>query len=81
MPDTLRSTPKLRGSASLWPASPLSPDRSASELVMNTIARLDLWMSRAKQRRALAELDDRLLADVGIGRAEAARECGEMFWE
>jgi uncharacterized protein YjiS (DUF1127 family) len=32
------------------------------------------WIDRQRQRSALAELDDRLLADIGITRAEAQRE-------
>ncbi len=32
------------------------------------------WGDLARQRRALSRLDDRLLRDVGIGRAEAERE-------
>lgn len=32
------------------------------------------WIDRQRQRSALAELDDRLLGDIGITRAEAQRE-------
>jgi uncharacterized protein YjiS (DUF1127 family) len=39
-----------------------------------------LWLSRARQRRALAALDDRLLGDVGISRSDAAQEAGKPFW-
>ncbi len=38
------------------------------------------WMARHGQRRALGELDARLLADIGVGRGEAAREAGVPFW-
>jgi uncharacterized protein YjiS (DUF1127 family) len=38
------------------------------------------WMERSGQRRALADLDDRLLQDVGIARSEAAREIAKPFW-
>jgi len=41
---------------------------------------LAAWQHRARQRRHLAELDDRLLADMGIGRGDAAREAGKPFW-
>ena len=38
------------------------------------------WIERSRQRRALAELDGRLLADVGITRSAAAREIAMPFW-
>lgn len=37
-------------------------------------------LDRRKQRRELANLDDRLLRDIGISRAEAAREAAKPFW-
>jgi uncharacterized protein YjiS (DUF1127 family) len=42
--------------------------------------RLRLWQGRARQRRALARLDTRLLADIGVSEAEARRECAKPFW-
>lgn len=41
---------------------------------------LALWIERATQRRALAELDDRLLKDVGLSRSEARQEAAKPFW-
>ena len=38
------------------------------------------WIGRARQRNALATLDDRMLQDIGITRYDAARECGKPFW-
>jgi uncharacterized protein YjiS (DUF1127 family) len=38
------------------------------------------WIERARQRYALARLDDRELRDIGITRVEAAREAGKPFW-
>ena len=35
---------------------------------------------RWRQRRALLNLDDRLLADIGITREEAEREACKPFW-
>lgn len=34
-----------------------------------------------KQRRALAQLSDALLRDLGITRAQAAREAARSFWD
>jgi uncharacterized protein YjiS (DUF1127 family) len=38
------------------------------------------WIERCKQRRALAELDDRLLDDVGLSREQARGEIAKPFW-
>ena len=38
------------------------------------------WASLRRERRALAALDDRLLDDVGITRAQADREAGRPPW-
>ena len=38
------------------------------------------WIERARQRRALAGLDDQELRDIGITRVEAARESEKPFW-
>ncbi|GAB4349184.1 MAG: hypothetical protein Kow006_10560 [Gammaproteobacteria bacterium] len=42
---------------------------------------LELWQERANQRHRLLELDDRLLKDIGISRAEAEREARKPFWK
>ena len=41
---------------------------------------LVLWDSRRRQRQDLADLDDRMLADIGISREEARRETNQPFW-
>ena len=38
-----------------------------------------VW-SRRRQRQALLELDDRLLADIGITRDQAVGEASKPFW-
>ena len=38
-------------------------------------------LERWRQRRALEDLDDHLLKDIGISRAEALTEAGRSFWE
>ncbi len=63
-------------------ASQSAPD------VIGRLARLPLaiwetllvWQERDQQRRHLAALDDRLLSDIGISRADAAREAAVPFW-
>jgi uncharacterized protein YjiS (DUF1127 family) len=43
-------------------------------------ARLREWRRRARDRAELAALDDRMLADIGISRAEAEFLANKPFW-
>ncbi len=45
------------------------------------LALVGSWYQRARQRRQLAELSDRQLADIGISRAEARAEAQRPFWQ
>jgi uncharacterized protein YjiS (DUF1127 family) len=64
--------------ASLRPAAPRrSWLRRLPGLAGSLVA---LWYDRYLQRLALAELDDRLLADIGVSPEEARRECAQPFW-
>ena len=42
---------------------------------------LDQVLERRRQRRALGALDGRLLADIGVSRAEALHESTKPFWK
>ena len=44
------------------------------------LARLLQWHELARQRRALLALNDHMLKDIGISRAEAEREASRPFW-
>ena len=46
----------------------------------HTVRTIMSWADRATQRRDLAELDDRLLHDIGKSREEARRESEKPFW-
>ncbi|MFC6854574.1 DUF1127 domain-containing protein [Marivibrio halodurans] len=38
------------------------------------------WQDRLDQRRRLANLDDRLLSDIGVDRLRALNEAEKPFW-
>lgn len=41
---------------------------------------LSTWFERARERRALHALDDGMLKDIGLTRADAAFEAHKPFW-
>jgi uncharacterized protein YjiS (DUF1127 family) len=42
---------------------------------------LHRWHTRRDTRQGLAQLDDRLLSDVGITRQQRDAECAKWFWQ
>lgn len=54
--------------------------RGGAGRLQRLIDALLLWQERARQRHELAQLDDRMLRDIGITRAEVAREWAKPFW-
>jgi len=44
-------------------------------------ARLLAWQQLARERRALGELDQRMLKDIGLRREDARREARRPFWD
>ncbi len=51
-----------------------------ADMVMQILVLLETWEQRRTQRRQLAELDDRLLHDIGRSRAEVEAETAKPFW-
>jgi uncharacterized protein YjiS (DUF1127 family) len=49
--------------------------------LLEGLALIARWIERARQRRALGELDDHMLRDIGITRVEATREADKPFWK
>ncbi len=39
-----------------------------------------MWQARLRQRRALQELSDHVLKDIGISRCDVFRESTKHFW-
>ncbi len=48
--------------------------------LFETLPIIRVWHERARQRRALGRLDDHLLRDIGLNRAEAILESRKPFW-
>ena len=42
---------------------------------------LRVWLERARQRRALSELSEHHLADIGLEPYEARTECNKWPWQ
>jgi uncharacterized protein YjiS (DUF1127 family) len=54
---------------------------AAGRAVLSSLAgMIASWLDRRQGRRDLSELDDRLLADVGISREDALWEARKPFW-
>ncbi len=47
----------------------------------NVFSRLRLWLDLWAERRMLANLDRRMLADLGIDEQAALREAGRPMWD
>lgn len=48
--------------------------------VVRMIDLIFLWQERSRGRYRLAQLDDRMLRDIGINRLDALREASKPFW-
>jgi uncharacterized protein YjiS (DUF1127 family) len=51
---------------------------SRADRAITTLLR---WQELARERRALMRLDDHMLKDIGITRADAQREAERPFWD
>jgi uncharacterized protein YjiS (DUF1127 family) len=56
------------------------PRLAAGALLIRLIDASIAWRERARQRRMLAGLNDRMLADIGLDRAMIGREIEKPFW-
>lgn len=60
---------------------PLDGETGLFRIIRRGGARLILANEVRRERRALAELDGRLLADIGVSPAAAAEEAGRDFFD
>ena len=63
------------------PEAPVASLSASLASAFQSAARLlDIWQERMVNRRHLAELDERLLRDIGLSRYDAMREAAKPFW-
>ncbi len=60
--------------------APAAPRRHRG-LLAKVLNKLRLWKTRLDGRRELRALDDHMLADIGLTRAEADYEAAKPFWK
>ena len=53
------------------------PSKPFFQTIADTV--LD-WQERARQRHMLAALDERMLRDMGLSRADVSTETEKAFW-
>ena len=63
-----------------FPAHRAQPRQAPASFLAEALVTVRLWVERSRQRRALIAMEDRLLDDIGISRAEADREYRKPFW-
>ena len=51
-----------------------------SAVLPDLIRLVRFWDQRTRQRKALLELDDRLLDDISVTREQVRREASKSFW-
>ena len=62
------------------PPMPTSPP-ALHGAVRKALVTLRTWHWRARTRRQLLTLGDRVLADIGVSRVDAFREAAKPFWQ
>lgn len=61
--------------------SPMLAKNRVKALLASISTMLYIYHERARNRRVLSMLDDRLLRDMGISVIERDRECAKPFWK
>jgi uncharacterized protein YjiS (DUF1127 family) len=63
------------------PAPPLDISlKGLGALIVKVSDTLLDWQERARQRHRLGEMDDHLLRDIGLSRADLEHESAKPFW-
>lgn len=70
---------RTHGTTFASPARTIGPARLVARM-LRVLEVVDGWLARRRQRLDLGQLDDRMLKDLGLSRADVAREAGKPFW-
>jgi len=54
---------------------------SRNSVLDTTFRLLGTWYERSRQRAALKEMDDHMLADIGVSKNEMEAESAKPFWK
>ena len=54
--------------------------RTLRQLARGAVVAGETWLERRRQRRALLEMSDHMLKDIGVSRAAAYEEAVKPFW-
>ncbi|HME24396.1 MAG TPA: DUF1127 domain-containing protein [Acetobacteraceae bacterium] len=61
-------------------ALPTPSQIAARDALRGLLHTVSAWRARARQRYALSMLDDHILKDIGLTRADVDRETLKPFW-
>ncbi len=74
-----RALSGLHTAARPTPAADISL-KGLGTLIVNAMDTVLDWQDRARQRHRLGEMDDHLLRDIGLSRADLEYEAAKPFW-
>jgi uncharacterized protein YjiS (DUF1127 family) len=63
---------------------PADPHEARPGATIHFLRQIQIWISRYRQRRALADLaamNNHLLRDIGVSLRDAEREAAKPFWQ
>jgi uncharacterized protein YjiS (DUF1127 family) len=60
--------------------APSSPPSTITRLATKAAGSVAGWAEKRRQLRALSELDDHLLQDIGLSHDDVVHACSRPFW-
>jgi uncharacterized protein YjiS (DUF1127 family) len=67
-------------SAPVISVAPSSLSITITRLATDAARSIAAWTEKRRQLRALSELDDHLLRDIGLSEADVDQACSRPFW-
>ncbi|TVQ35515.1 MAG: DUF1127 domain-containing protein [Geminicoccaceae bacterium] len=66
--------------ATNWTPTIPRQTHTATDWLHLAMRQVGVWYARARERHALAQLDARMLRDIGLTEAQAQDEASKPFW-